>query len=80
MTTVKEVKDALTNTYTDDDEIIVAWWDKEWVETILDRELTDDEWRHILRRSAKMMEHFTWGDDVQFIAEHALDAITDKTV
>jgi len=78
MTTVKDVKDALTNNYSDDDEIIVAWWDKEWMETILDRQLTDDEWGHILRRSAKMIEHFTWGDDVQFIAEHALDAINDK--
>lgn len=78
MTTVKDVKDALTNNYSDDDEIIVAWWDKEWMETILDRKLTDAEWGHILRRSAKMIEHFTWGDDVQFIAEHALDAINDK--
>ena len=45
--TIKELKAQLTDQYNDNDEILVAYWDKEWVSDEFmefDVELTDELW------------------------------------
>lgn len=45
--TIKELKENLTKNYKDNDEIFVAYWDKEWVADefeMNDVELTDEVW------------------------------------
>jgi hypothetical protein len=47
METIKELKAQLTKNYNDDDEIIVAYWDKQWVADefeVFEVELTDELW------------------------------------
>lgn len=47
MKTIKELKAQLTDNYNDNDEILVAYWDKEWVSDEFmefDVELTDELW------------------------------------
>ena len=68
MTTVKDTRAGLRR-YKATDEIIVAWWDKEWFETALDRKLTDDEWKNIVRRCEK-----TITIDLTSAAVHTLEA------
>jgi hypothetical protein len=45
--TIKELKEQLTNYYNDNDEILVAYWDREWVADEFEQsevELTDELW------------------------------------
>lgn len=48
MKTIKELKADLTYNYNDNDEILVAYWDKEWVAgeflDLHEVELTDELW------------------------------------
>lgn len=47
MKTIKELKAQLTDNYNDNDEILVAYWDKEWVAgefEVSEVELTDELW------------------------------------
>lgn len=78
MTTVKNTRAGLRR-YLPDTEIIVAWWDKEWFQTALDRKLTDDEWAQIRRRCEKSMDYTGWADDLTWAAVEALDAMRKQT-
>jgi hypothetical protein len=45
--TIKELKEQLTNYYNNNDEILVAYWDREWVADEFEQsevELTDELW------------------------------------
>jgi hypothetical protein len=45
--TIKQLKEQLTDTYNDNDEIFVAYWDREWVADEFEQsevELTDELW------------------------------------
>jgi hypothetical protein len=53
--------------YKDDEELLIAWWDKETVEEHNDTQLTDDEWVEIVRAV----------DDIDHALESATDAIAD---
>ena len=47
MKTIKQLKAELTDQYNDNDEILVAYWDKEWVAgefQVSEVELTDELW------------------------------------
>lgn len=62
------------------EEILIAWWDKEWFEDMLNRKISDDEWAQIRRRCEKSMEYAGWGDDLTWAAEEALDAMKNDEV
>jgi hypothetical protein len=45
--TIKQLKEQLTNYYNNNDEILVAYWDREWVADEFEQsevELTDELW------------------------------------
>ena len=44
---VSTLIDILERYYTKDDYIVVAWWDKDWAESDLDRKFTADEWEEL---------------------------------
>ena len=71
MTTVKDTRAGLRR-YRATDEIIVAWWDKEWFETMLDTTLTDDELQQIRGVAETVLEYCDLGDQLQIAAENAL--------
>jgi len=72
MATIKNIKDGL-KVYDKFDEIVIAWWDKEWFADILDRELDDEDWQIILYASEKVLEYSDLGDQLITFAEQALD-------
>lgn len=72
MATIKNITDGL-KVYDKNDEIVIAWWDKEWFEDILDRELDDEDWQIILYASDKVLEYSDLGDQLISFAEQALD-------
>ena len=45
---VSEIIGMLTANYKPDDEILAAWWDREWFEEYATGKLTDDKWDHVL--------------------------------
>ena len=44
---VSEVIKVLSERYEPDDELLIMWWDKEWVETVADGKTDDDEIRYL---------------------------------
>jgi len=72
MTTIKNITDGL-KVYDKNDEVVIAWWDKEWFEDILDRELDEEDWQIILYASDKVLEYSDLGDQLITFAEQALD-------
>lgn len=63
MTTVNEAiagMEALKSS----EEILIAWWDKQWFEDILNTKLSEEEWAEIRHLCEKTMEHCGWGDDL----------------
>jgi hypothetical protein len=71
VTTVKDVRAGLRH-YKPDTEIIVAWWDKAWFETALNRKLTADEWDIIQTEADDVLEYCDLGDQLQDAAARAL--------
>jgi hypothetical protein len=60
MKTVAQLKEDLTNYHKDTDEIIVAYWDREWVEQYFsqaDVELTDMYWALFKQTLAGYTKH-----------------------
>lgn len=53
--------------YKDDDELLIAWWDKETVEEHNDTQLTDQEWADVVQAV----------DYIDHALESATDAIAD---
>ena len=73
MATIKDIVQGLKTNYGDDAEIVVAWWDREWFEAMLDREIDDEEWSVVLESSEKVLEYADLGDQLMSYAERALD-------
>jgi molybdopterin biosynthesis enzyme MoaB len=71
VTTVKDTRAGLRH-YKPDTEIIVAWWDKAWFETALNRKLTADEWDIIQTEADDVLEYCDLGDQLQDAAARAL--------
>ena len=72
MTTINEAKAGMEGRKPNE-EILIAWWGKDWFEDMLNRKITDDEWAEIRRRCEKSMEYAGWGDDLLYwAAEEAL--------
>ena len=71
MSEVRHVRAGLRR-YKPGDHLVVAWWDKEWFETMLETALTDDEWAAILDAADTVLEYAQLGDQLTDAAENAL--------
>ena len=47
--------------YNPDDEIIVAYWDKEWFDDQCDIEIADDQWQDIIGDGENVIENMEIG-------------------
>ena len=77
MTAIRNVRSGLKGRKADE-EILIAWWDKEWFEEMLDTKLTNDEWHDVIRRCEKSMEYLNWADDLTFAADEQLNATRNE--
>lgn len=76
---IKDAIDMLKNNYRTNDadkhlseEVVIAWWDKDWFELMLDTKLSDDEWLDILSTSELVIENCDIG---QYLMNEALETL-----
>ena len=62
--------------YNADDEIIVAYWDKEWYNDQCDLEITDDQWQDILNDGENVLDNLEIGAYLYETARVILDTET----
>ena len=62
--------------YNADDEIIVAYWDKEWFDDQCDLEITDDKWQDIINAGENVVENMEIGAYLYEAARVILDTET----
>lgn len=55
------------------EEIVIAYWTKEWFTDILARDITDDQWLDIADACDSTLEWNGVGDDMQAAAIEVLD-------
>lgn len=72
MTAIRNVRSGLKGRKADE-EILIAWWDKEWFEEMLNTKLTNDEMALIVRSCERAMGFLNWGDDLMDAAETGLE-------
>jgi hypothetical protein len=58
--------------YNPDDEIIAAYWDKEWFSELLECDITDDQWLDIADAGNDVIETMDTGDYLQLAAVEIL--------
>lgn len=75
---VGEVIKRLEATYASEEEIIVAWWDKEWFELLIDKKISQEEWDAILSEVEEAMEYLDTGDMLLLASERALEKINKQ--
>lgn len=73
MAEIKVIRQSLKSRYKDSDEILVAWWDKDWFEDLLDRKLDEEDWQIVLHAGEKVLEYMDLGDQLMWAAERELD-------
>ncbi|MFM9028807.1 MAG: hypothetical protein ACKOQ6_12575 [Bacteroidota bacterium] len=73
MAEIKVIRSSLKSRYKDSDEIVIAWWDRDWFEELLDRKLDDEDWQIVLASSEKVLEFMDLGDQLMWSAERELD-------
>jgi hypothetical protein len=56
-----------------DDEIVIAYWTKEWFIDVLGRDITDTQWLEIADACEDTLEWNGVGDDIQAAAIETLD-------
>jgi hypothetical protein len=56
-----------------DDEIVIAYWTKQWFIDILERDITDKQWDDIVGACENILEYNGVGDDIQAAAIETLD-------
>ena len=59
--------------YNADDELIVAYWDKEWFDDQCDIEITDDQWQDIINDGENVVENMEIGGYLYEAARVVLD-------
>ena len=59
--------------YNPDDEIIVAYWDKEWFDDQCDIEIADEQWQDIVGDGENVIENMGIGGYLYEAARLALD-------
>ena len=62
--------------YNADDEIIVAYWDKEWFDDQCDIEIADDQWQDILNDGENVLDNLEIGAYLYETARVILDTET----
>ena len=62
--------------YNPDDEIIVAYWDKEWFDDQCDIEIADDQWQDIIGDGENVVENMEIGAYLYEAARVILDTET----
>lgn len=77
---IKNVKSGL-NAYKSKDEIIAAWWDKKWFETMLSEDITDEEWGCIIDECEDVViENSGLGDALMDAADGVLKDLRKPTM
>ena len=64
--------------YNADDEIIVAYWDKEWFDDQCDIEIADEQWQDILNDGENVLDNLEIGAYLYETARVILDTETTK--
>jgi len=72
------VRKALLRNYRPEDEIAVAWWDRDWFQDLLGRTLSDEEWEVVIDAAEGVLEFTNLGDQLIDAAENALSELTKK--
>ena len=62
--------------YDPDDEIIVAYWDRDHVAMNLNRNINDAQWAKIASSTTKTLDNLDWWGDIRWVAIETLDAGT----
>ena len=62
--------------YNPDDELIVAYWDKEWFDDQCDIEITDDQWQDIINDGENLVDNNQIGAYLYEAARVILDTET----
>ena len=62
--------------YNADDELIVAYWDKEWFDDQCELEITDDQWQDIINDGENVVENMEIGAYLYEAARVILDTET----
>jgi len=62
--------------YNPDDDIIVAYWDRDHVAMNLNRNINDTQWAKIASSTTKTLDNLDWWGDIRWVAIETLDAGT----
>ena len=66
--------------YDPDDEIIVAYWDRDHVAMNLNRDINDGQWLNIVSATTKTIDNLDWWDDISWVAIEILDKVADDDI
>ena len=55
-----------------DDEIIVAYWDRDHVAMNLNRDINDDQWKKIAAATTKALDNLDWWGDMRRVVIETL--------
>jgi len=61
--------------YDPDDEIIVAYWDRDHVAMNLNRDINDGQWQDIADATSKALDCLDWWGDLRWVAVETLDKV-----
>ena len=50
--------------YDPDDEIIVNWWDKNWITAWVDKDITDNQWSNIVVSGDEVLDTIQLGEQL----------------
>ena len=56
-----------------DDEIIVAYWDRDHVAMNLNRDINDGQWQDIADATSKAIDNLDWWGDMRWVAIETLN-------
>jgi hypothetical protein len=63
--------------YNADDDIIVAYWDRDHVAMNLNRDINDGQWKDIAAATTKALDTLDWWGDIRWVAIETLDKVAD---
>jgi hypothetical protein len=65
---VKYVLDALSK-FDEDDDVVIAWWDKAWFEYMLNKDVSLEQYDDIVGECEDIIDNIGIGDHFQMAAE-----------
>ena len=66
--------------YNSDDEIIVAYWDREWFADQCELEITDKQWQDIVGNGEIVVDNMEIGGYLEEAARTILDGMADDDI